>query len=64
LELNQLLALQAPFRNIMLGCRRRKSVLTPWAVGMGSDMPVIAPSAVRPRYEFEYLIDDQLEPFE
>ena len=65
LELNQLLALLAPFLSITLGCRRRKSVLTPWDMGIGSDMPVMVPSAVRPRlHELEYFIEDQLEPFE
>ncbi len=65
LELNQLFALEAPFLIITLGCRRRKSVLTPCDIGIGSDMPVIVPVPVRPRlYEFEYLSEDQLESFE
>lgn len=49
LELNQLLARVAPVRSIMLGCRRRKSVLTPCEMGIGSDIPVMVPVAVRPR---------------
>jgi hypothetical protein len=65
LELNQLLARLALFFSITVGCRRRKSVLTPWACGIGSDMPGMVLFAVCPRlFELGYLIDDQPEPFE
>ena len=66
LELNQLFALDAPVLNMTLGGLRRKSVLAPpWVIGMGPEIPVMVPSAVRPRVnEFEYFIEDQLEPFE
>jgi hypothetical protein len=65
LELNQLLARFALFLSITVGCRRRKSVLTPWGWGIGSDMPGIFLFAVCPRlFELEYFIDDQLESFE
>jgi hypothetical protein len=66
LVLNQLFARDAPVLSMTLGGRRRKSVLAPPSVmGIGSEMPVMVPFAVRPRVnEFECFIEDQLEPFE
>lgn len=65
LELNQVLARLAPSLSMAEGCLRRKSVLAPFCIGIGSEMPVMVPSAVRPRlYEFEYLVEAQEEPFD
>jgi hypothetical protein len=49
LEPNQVEARWAPFRSMELGSRRRKSVRAPPCMGIGPEMPVMAPSAVRPR---------------
>lgn len=65
LELSQVLAREAPSLSKTVGCRRRKSVLAPFWVGIGPEIPVMVPSAARPRvWVFENLADDQVELLE